>query len=464
MDNEYFNFEYWLAILNKRRKVLLLIVAISLITGAAITVFSPPLYTAVSTIYFPAPSQPMLSGNLSQGLDADGLDAGSSLFGSMGQTSMQQYAITILQSRSLSDMVLDKFGEKLFTPERFKRNKRVQLYEMMKQPIKITMGADMVIKISVDSSDPALSSDIANFYVTQFKIFSRDAILTTAKNKRIHLAKQKELVKKRLAQYEDEVSRFETSKKVVDIDQETKVAIDSYGQLLLLSANLNSQKERAVSKLTTLREKLKQQAANMASTGNFSSIDDIPNMKDMLNTLTNKEIALLEAKQTYTDKHPKVIDLQKDVDTTRALIRKQVENYLSGVESNLVPRLIEAETDTLSLQAQCDALGSMIKSREKAMEKLPGTKLKLTRLQRKVKSEELILSLIEQELQKAKVEEARDDAEVQIMDAAVAPDYKSKPDVVYNIVLSLILGILFGIMICFYVEYTDRMIVKQSKA
>jgi len=98
------------------------------------------------------------------------------------------------------------------------------------------------------------------------------------------------------------------------------------------------------------------------------------------------------------------------------------------------------------------------------MEKLPGTRLKLTRLQRKAKSEEVILALIEQELQKAKVEEARDDAEVQIMDAAITPDYKSKPDIPYNLALSLTLGILFAVMICFYVEYTDRIIQRQQKA
>jgi uncharacterized protein involved in exopolysaccharide biosynthesis len=401
---------------------------------------------------------------MSQSMDSEGMDVGASLFGDMGQTSMQQYALAILQSRTIGDLVLDKYGARLFTPERFKRNKRVQLLEMMKKPIKITMGADSVIRITVESSDPSLSAEIANFYVSQFKLFSKEAVLTTAKNKRIHLTKQREFVKKKLTEYEDEVNRFETSKKVVDIDQETKVAIDSYGQLLLLSANLNSQRERAESKLKALREKLRQQASDMAKSGNYSSIEDIPNMKDLLNTLTNKEIGLLEAKQAYTEKHPKVIQMQKDVDDTRALIKKQVENYLSGIESNLVPRLIEAETEALSLKAQCEALGSMITSREKAMEKLPGTRLLLTRLQRKVKSAEVILALIEQELQKAKVEEARDDAEVQIMDAAVTPDYKSKPDIPYNLILSLILGLLFGIMISFYVEYTDRIISKRQNA
>jgi len=420
-SNEHFNLEYWLRILYRRRKVLLVITLLTFIVGAAITFISAPAYRAEASIYFPAPSRPILPGQIPQSMEPDALELGFALFGQGLQPSMQDYALAILKSRTMSDLVLDKYGERLF-PGRFKKRKRVQLREMMRKPIKIMMGSDNVIHITVDSADPGLSMEIANFYTDQFKRISQEAILTAVKNKRLHLDKQSGIVRKKLYKYEKELEAFENSKKVVDLDAETKASIESHNQLLLMSARTDAAENKVKEKLASLRYKLKMQADEFKRIGSYPSIKEQPVIQEMLSELSKKEVELLSTQQFYTEEHPKVKELQKDISDRRGFIQKKIREYMSGVKSNLTPRLIEVEAELLSLRAQSEALKTLIKKMEKEMGRIPNVRLKYNRLKRKVKTAELILTMIEQELEKAKVEEARQDAEVQIMDAAVAPD------------------------------------------
>jgi uncharacterized protein involved in exopolysaccharide biosynthesis len=368
---------------------------------------------------------------------------------------MQEFALSILKSRTMSDMVLDKYGERLF-PDRFKLRKRVQLREMMQKPIKVMMGADNVIKVTVDSTDPALSMEIANFYMEEFRKFSNEAVLTSSKNKRIHLALQKKVVNERLNKLEQQLTAFENKKKVLDIDAETRAAIENYSKLVLMSATTVAELYKAEEKLASLKFKLKKQAESFDATGVYPSIQDQPVIQDLMLSLSKKEMALLQARQFYTDEHPKIEELKKDVEDTRTLINEKITGYMSGIKSNLVPRLVDVESEMLSLKAQSNALKDLLNQKEKEMEKIPDIRLKYNRLKRQVTNTELILTMIEQELEKARVEEAREDAEMQILDAAMIPDFKSKPDVVYNLLLSILFGMILGIMMSFYIEYSHR--------
>lgn len=428
-----------------------------LLAGAVVTFNSPNLYRAETTLYFPAPSQPILSGGSAQGMTSDGLDTNLFLFGGMGHPSIQEYALAILKSRTMSDKVLDKFGEGLF-PGRFHDRKRVQLRELMGRYIKIMMGVDKVITISVETVDPLLSKEIADFYTEQFKEIAKDAILTTAKNKRIHLTQQLELLKQELDAYEERLAAFEKAQRVVDLETETRAAVENYGRLLLMSASFKAEERSAQVKLDTLRDKMRKQAKMQDDEGRFTLLMDQPMIRDLVANLAHKEQELLKAQQSYTDLHPKVKELKNDIADIKSLIRRETAGYLSDIESDLVPSLIEAQTEVLGLRAQNEAMDGMIELEEEKLGRIPDLKVEYNRIKRTLENRELVLSLVEQELEKARIEEAREDAQVQVMDEAAVPDYRVKPDVMYNMILSGVLGLILGLMGCIYAEYGNRVV------
>jgi uncharacterized protein involved in exopolysaccharide biosynthesis len=91
---------------------------------------------------------------------------------------------------------------------------------------------------------------------------------------------------------------------------------------------------------------------------------------------------------------------------------------------------------------------------------VPELGLELARLTRDVKVQETVYSLLTQQLEQAKIAEARDMPTVQALDRAVPADRKSKPKIKLNIAVAGITSLLVGALLAFFLEYLAG--VKQS--
>lgn len=74
------------------------------------------------------------------------------------------------------------------------------------------------------------------------------------------------------------------------------------------------------------------------------------------------------------------------------------------------------------------------------------------RLLRDVKYHEVIFDLLAKQYELAKIDEAKESAVVQVMDEAIAPDFKSKPIRRQIVLLSALVALFFGILIAFILE------------
>jgi tyrosine-protein kinase Etk/Wzc len=91
---------------------------------------------------------------------------------------------------------------------------------------------------------------------------------------------------------------------------------------------------------------------------------------------------------------------------------------------------------------------------------VPELGLELARLMRDVKVQETVYTLLTQQLEQAKIAEARDTPTVQTLDKAVPGDRKSKPKIKLNMAIAGFTSLLAGILLSFFLEYLAR--VKQS--
>jgi tyrosine-protein kinase Etk/Wzc len=91
---------------------------------------------------------------------------------------------------------------------------------------------------------------------------------------------------------------------------------------------------------------------------------------------------------------------------------------------------------------------------------MPELGLELARLMRDVKVQETVYTLLTQQLEQAKIAEARDMPTVQTLDQAVPADRKSKPKIKLNMAIAGITSLLAGLLLAFFLEYLAG--VKQS--
>ena len=84
---------------------------------------------------------------------------------------------------------------------------------------------------------------------------------------------------------------------------------------------------------------------------------------------------------------------------------------------------------------------------------VPELGLELARLMRDVKVQETVYTLLTQQLEQAKIAEARDTPTVQVLDKAVPADRKSKPIIRLNMAIAGITSLFVGIFLAFFLEY-----------
>jgi tyrosine-protein kinase Etk/Wzc len=91
---------------------------------------------------------------------------------------------------------------------------------------------------------------------------------------------------------------------------------------------------------------------------------------------------------------------------------------------------------------------------------VPELGLELARLTRDVKVQETVYTFLTQQLEQAKIAEARDTPTVQTLDKAVPADRKSKPKIKLSMAIAGLTSLLAGILLAFFLEYLAG--VKQS--
>jgi tyrosine-protein kinase Etk/Wzc len=85
----------------------------------------------------------------------------------------------------------------------------------------------------------------------------------------------------------------------------------------------------------------------------------------------------------------------------------------------------------------------------------PEIKLQYARLQREALVQNKLFTLLAQQLEQAKIEEARDETAFQVLDRAVPPERKSKPARALTVLLSLLVSLFVGVMLAFVRESMD---------
>lgn len=90
-------------------------------------------------------------------------------------------------------------------------------------------------------------------------------------------------------------------------------------------------------------------------------------------------------------------------------------------------------------------------------EKLPDLGLQYAFLLRDVEVQKAIYKLLVQQLEQAKIQEARDTPTIQILDAPVEPELKSKPKRAIIVIVAAIFSVFVSFFIIFVFEYINRL-------
>ncbi len=291
-----------------------------------------------------------------------------------------------------------------------------------------------VVYIKVQESDPVLAADIANSIVRHFiqqDISRRSKEATYMVN---FVKRQIEPTQKKLEAALESLAAHKRSSKVVDLEEGTKKLIETIGALEKEKINLEIKEQQ----VRYLYEQV-QNSLTDASTLNLTVLED-PAVQAMINTLSmleNRKKSLLAA---YTERHPQVVALSAEIREIKRKVSSSIMNILDSLKN-------EKE----SFSKEIARLRSELKVLPEEEKRLAGLVLNKEVLSN-------INAFLFQKLNEATITQASTISSIQVVDPAIAPERPIKPRKKRNILLAVVVGLMSGVGLAFFVDYLDNSI------
>lgn len=212
-----------LLILGRNLRFIAVFTFLALMLGAGTAFLMTPIFTASATILPPQAPQSSASALVGQtGLFA-GLGGGTD---SLPRNPPGMY-VGILQSRTIADDVIEKFG----LQSRWKFKKLEDARRALSSHVRFEVAKDGLIEITVEERDPRLASDLANAFVDELYRLNSTFATTEAAQRRSFFEQQLTQEKRALNATEDDLRKTQERTGLIALSRQERQAIESAAEI-----------------------------------------------------------------------------------------------------------------------------------------------------------------------------------------------------------------------------------------
>jgi len=315
------------------------------------------------------------------------------------------------------------------------------LNKVLKLKNKITTereGNTNIINVYATDEDPHVAQVLAATVAEVFRDWS-----TREKNKRVFEARrfieeQLRIVKARLKESEEKVREYRESHRLMSLDAEASTLSANIARIEGLYNEVKREHESLKNMISQLKKKKSITADVLQGlAGEFRS----PVLSSLNNQLVNLTLRRDTLLLDYTEKHPQVVEVNRQI----------------GELANNMLKELEGREKTLALKEK--QYLAELESMKKKHSNLPQEGLALARLEREVKLNEDIVSQLESKHQEVLIKEAEKIEEVTIVKPALEPTQPiNPPNRASTTAIGFLLGIVVGVAFAFIKESLDTSI------
>ncbi|MFY9948413.1 MAG: GNVR domain-containing protein [Candidatus Sulfotelmatobacter sp.] len=214
-----------LVLLLERKRFIVRFVVGAAVLAAIVSLLLPVQYEAKIALLPPAQNSSIGSSLLGQlgGIGALGSLA-SLAGGSLGIKNPADMYVSLLQSRTVEDAMIQRFG----LMKEYRVKKMSEARKAFEHHTTAVAGTkDGLIRLTVEDHDPKRSAELANGYVEEFRRLSASLAITEAARRRLFFQQQVEQAKQSLTAAEDAMTKTQQSTGVLQIDSQARALIES---------------------------------------------------------------------------------------------------------------------------------------------------------------------------------------------------------------------------------------------
>jgi uncharacterized protein involved in exopolysaccharide biosynthesis len=227
-QEEEINLLDYVNVVVERRRMIIRNAFVAAVLMAVISLFLPKTWTATATLLPPEEreSSPLSSLMSNMPISVPGLP---------GLSSSSDVFVEILRSRSVSGGVVERKYDY--------RNQKMDLlefwgYKSVQQAVKqlqkhttVFANEQGIVSISVELGDPVLAAQVANALVDELDRVNQEKSFSKAKNSRMYIEEQLQQTERDLKKASEQLAKFQSEFKAVNLEEQTKVAIEKAGEI-----------------------------------------------------------------------------------------------------------------------------------------------------------------------------------------------------------------------------------------
>lgn len=215
-----------LIVIAERKRTVLWVTAVCAIAAIVVSLLLPVRYTAMVTLLPPQEGSSMGAALASQLGNLGGVAALAG--GSLGLKNPNDRYVAMLQSRTVEDAMVEKFGLMREYHSHYLSDARK---DFEGHTTVDGNGKDGLIHISVEDHNPNRAAEIANGYVDQYRDLSQHLAITEASQRRLFFQQELEQAKNNLANAEEALEQTEMKTGVIQPDSQERALIESAASL-----------------------------------------------------------------------------------------------------------------------------------------------------------------------------------------------------------------------------------------
>lgn len=429
-------------VLRKRRIYIVTIFILAVIGAYIFSKISPRVYSAKAVVLLPSEKSAGISAQLLQYLPITGVPG---LTGGIGAN-----YTAILKSRSAAEYVV----KKLELEKEYGVNSLQKAISILQKSMKIDDTKENTIEITAEAKSPRLAADIANTYISALKEITSKIVLSSAQREKLFLEKRLKETEKFLNEAESKLKAFQEKYKLISISDETKALIENMAELQAQKESTQIELNAVNSQINNLQSILKSQAELLGKDPlTITTISSDPKIQTWREKLIENEVNLATLSQDYGDLHPKVVEVKQQIAEIKRVMKEEIERLSDALGTLSTPELFDLSVKRISLEAKYQGLAELISKYDEKISRLPDLSLQLSKLIRDVKLQEAIYTTLSTQYEQAKISEARESVEIQVLDYAVPPEKHSKPNTMLNVLIAGVASLFLGIFLAFFLEF-----------
>ncbi|WNZ47622.1 polysaccharide biosynthesis tyrosine autokinase [Leptolyngbya boryana CZ1] len=291
-----------------------------------------------------------------------------------------------------------------------------------------------LLSVEYRSEDPQLAAEVVNHLVKLYLDTNLQTNRAEVKAAREFIQTQLPIVERNVRRAEQDIRRFKENNQIVALQEEERSSVAVTAELEKRISEIRAKLLGATARANELRQQVGRDV-NAASTQ--VALSQSTGVQETLKRYQDLQNQLAALQGRYRDDHPKVAEMQRQVDELGELLKGRIFEVtgqaassrpdvgslqLGGFRQQLVTELVMAQLEQLNLAQQEESLNASLAAHEQRASALPKFATAEAELGRRLKAAQATYETLLSKLQEVQVAEQQQLGNASILSKAIPPE------------------------------------------